>query len=116
MNSGSGKAQREMHPTNIKQEVGYFGPHEKIIEIGDQKHIIFQEGGYVTFWMNPQEFIDTKFSQYDDPQLKDKTKADSISNIKSAGVDISVVKGKKVGNLQDVSRKNSFYVTKIKLK
>ena len=68
--------------------------------------MLFQEGGDAPFWMNTQERVDTKFSQYDDPQLKDNKKAELLGNIKSAGVDVSVVNGKRLGELQDISRKN----------
>ena len=54
MNSGYGGAQRDMHLKKINQEVGYLGPHEKILEVGDETHMVFQEGGDVTFWMNQQ--------------------------------------------------------------
>ena len=65
--SGYGEAQQEMHPTNIKQEVGYLGPHEQIIEVGDDNAMVFQEGSNVTFCMTPQERVATNFSHYDDP-------------------------------------------------
>ena len=55
-----------MQTTNIKQEVGHIGPHEKIIEVGDEKHMVLQEDGDLPFWMTPQELVDTKFSQYDE--------------------------------------------------
>ena len=42
--SGYSESQREMHPKNIKQDVGYLGPHEKILEIGDDQNMVFQEG------------------------------------------------------------------------
>ena len=54
--------------------------------------MIFQEGGDVPFWMTPQERVATKFSQYDEPQLKDKTKDEFIGNLKSSGVGIYVLK------------------------
>ena len=54
MNSGYGGAQKDTNPTNIKQEVGYLGPHKWIIEVGDEKHMLFQEGGDVPLWMTPQ--------------------------------------------------------------
>ena len=66
-NIGYGGAQQEMHSTKIKQEVGYLGMHEKIIETGDENHMLFQEGGDVPFWMTPQERVATKFSKYDVP-------------------------------------------------
>ena len=95
-----------MHPTKMKQEVGYLFLHEKIIELGDQKHMLLQEGGDVPLWMTPQDHVATYFSQYDEPQLKDKTKTELLGNLQSAGVDISVVKEKRVGELQYISRKN----------
>ena len=55
--------------------------------------------------MKPKERVDKKFSQFEEPQLKDNTKAKLLSNLKSAGVDIHVVKGNKVGDLQDISHK-----------
>ena len=67
--------------------------------------MVFQEGDNVPFWMNPQESIDKNIIKYGDPQLKDKTKDELLSNLKSAGVDIYVVKGKRVDELQDTSRK-----------
>ena len=51
-----------MHPTNIKQEVGCIGPHDQIIEVGDENHMVFQEGGDLIFWIAPQERVDMKFS------------------------------------------------------
>ena len=42
-------AQQEMHPTNIKNEFGFLGPREKILEVGDDHHRAFQEGGDVPF-------------------------------------------------------------------
>ena len=62
MNSGCGGSQLEMHPTNIKQEVGCLGPHEQIIEVGDENHMVFQEGSNVIFWIAPQERVEMKFS------------------------------------------------------
>ena len=105
-----------MNPKNINQEVGYFGPHEKIIEVGDENHMLFQESGDVPFWMTPQDSVAKTFSQYDDLQLKDKTKAELLGNIKSAGVDISVVKGNRLYKIQDISHKNTISVTTIKNK
>ena len=102
MNSGYVKSQREMHPTNTNQEVGYLGPHERIIEVEYEKHMVFQEGGNVQFWNNPQDCVVTKFSQYDEPQLKDKTKSKLHGNRKSDGVDISIVKGKRVVNMHNI--------------
>ena len=74
--------------------------------------MVFQEGSDVPLWMTPQERVATKFSQYNEPQLKDKTKAYLLGNIKSYGVDISVVKEERVGGMQDISRKKMISVTK----
>ena len=56
--------------------------------------MVFQDGGNEPLWMTPQERVSTKFSQYDEMQLKDKTKAELLGNLKISGMDISVVKGK----------------------
>ena len=101
-----------MHPTNIKQEVGYLGPLEQILEVGDNHHMVFQEGGYVPFWVTPQEHIATKLSQYDELQLKENTKAELLGNLKIADMDIYVVKGRRVGKLQDISHKHFISVTR----
>ena len=93
-------------PKNINYDFDYLGPHEIIIQVGYQQHIIFQEGNDVPLWMTPQELLATKFSQYDEPQLKDKTNAELLGNLKSARVDISVVKGKRAGELQDIYPKS----------
>ena len=73
--------------------------------------MVSQEVGDVPFWVNPQEHVATNSSHYDYPQLKYKTKAQLLGNIKISGVDIYVVKDKKVGGLQDIARKNSIPVT-----
>ena len=52
-NSGYGGSQRDMHPTNTNQEVGYLGPNEKKFDVGDWQHMILQEGSDVPFWINP---------------------------------------------------------------
>ena len=61
MNSGYDGTKREMHPTNIKQKIGYLGLHERILEVGDDKHMVFQEGGNVPLWVNPQDPLGTNF-------------------------------------------------------
>ena len=100
-----------MHATNINQVVGYLVLHEKIIDEGYSRHMLFQEDSDVPFFMAPQERVSTKFSKYDEPQLKDNTKDNFLGNLKSYCVYISVVKGKKVGELQYISRKNPISVT-----
>ena len=97
MNIGYDGTQQEMHPTTINQEVGCLGPHGRIIEVWYEQHMVFQEGDDAPFCITPQDCTVKNFIQCDDTQLKDKTKAQLLGNIKSAGVDISVVKGKMVG-------------------
>ena len=79
-----------MQQTNIKQEFGYLGPHDRIPEVGDDKHMLFQQVSGVSFWMTPQERVYTKFSQYDKMQLKYNTKAELLE---SSGMDMSVDNG-----------------------
>ena len=67
--------------------------------------MVFQEVGGVPLWMTPQERVATKFSQYDEPQLKDNTKAELLGNLKSSGVYISLLKGKSVDEMQEISHK-----------
>ena len=40
-----------------------------------------------------------KLIQYDEPSLKDNKKFDLLGNIKISGVDVSVVKGKRVDEM-----------------
>ena len=101
MNSEYGVAQQEMHLTYIKQEFGYLGPHELIIEVGYGQHVVFQKGGDISLWMNLQERVATNFSKYYELQLKYKTKAELIGNLKIYAVSISVVKGKRLGIWHD---------------
>ena len=39
---GYGGAQREMQPTKINQIVGFLVPHEQIIELRDENHMVLQ--------------------------------------------------------------------------
>ena len=96
-NSGYVRTQQEMHPTNTKKEVSRLGPYEKIIEVGDGQNMEFQESGDVPLYITPQEHTVTKLSHCDEHQLKDKTKYGLLGNLKSAGMDISAVKGTRVG-------------------
>ena len=92
-----------MHPTNIQHDYGYLGPHEQILEVGDEHNVVFQQGSDVPFCMTPQQRVSTKFSHYDELSLKDNTKSDLFGNLKSAGMNMSVVKGDMVGELQNIS-------------
>ena len=105
MKSGYSEAQREIHPNNTNQDVGYLGPHEKILEIGDEQNMVFQEGDDVSLWTTPQKRSAMKFSQYYVPQLTDKKQAELLGYLKSAGVNISILKGNKVGELKDIACK-----------
>ena len=73
--------------------------------------MLFQEGRYIPLWTTPQEHVATKFGQYDDMQLKDKTDSELLGNLKRAGVYIYVVKGNRVGDMQDIYCKKMISVT-----
>ena len=103
MHSEYGRLQRYMHPTQTNQEVGYLGLQEKIIDVGNVQHMVFQEGGYGPFWVTPQEHIATNYSHYDEPQLKDKKKDELLGNLKSSRMDVYGVKGKRLDNLHDIA-------------
>ena len=102
-----------MQLKNINKEVGYLGPNERIIYVRDDQNMVLQEDRNVPFWMTPQERISTKFSQYDNMQLKDKTNDKLLGIIKIAGVDSSVVEENRVGQMQDIDLKNYIYAIKI---
>ena len=89
MSSGYVEEQREMKPTNIKQNFGCLARHERIVEVWDQEHMIFQQVGNGPLCITPQQCVATKFSYYYDQSLKDKTKSELLGNIKYAGMDMS---------------------------
>ena len=105
-----------MHPTNTNQEVVYLGLYEKIIYVWDDHNMVFQEGGNGTLWMNPQEILAANFGDYDDTSLKDNTNAELLGNIKSADVVMYLVKGKRLGDMQDISCENVISITNIIMK
>ena len=74
--------------------------------------MVFQEGSDLPVGVTPQESVATKFSHQEELQLKDNTKAEFFGNIKGAGVNISVVKGKKVGKIQETACKKQRSVNK----
>ena len=37
---------------NINKEFSHLGPHDRIISVGDEHNMVFQDGVYVTLWMN----------------------------------------------------------------
>ena len=63
--------------------------------------------------MTPQDHVPTKFSQYDYQSLKDKTKAELLGNLKRSSMDMSVVKGERVCELQGISYESPVSVTNI---
>ena len=63
--------------------------------------------------MTTQERVAIKSSQHDDSYLKYKIKAELLGKLKSTGVDIFVVKGKRVGELQDTTLKKMISITNI---
>ena len=105
-----GIAQQYIHATNIKKEVGYLGLYERILGVGGDHYMSFQEGINRPFWMTPKELVATKFSQHDQSSLKDNTEDELIGNIKISGIDMYVLKGKKVNYLQDIAHENSISV------
>ena len=67
MKSSYGVSQLDMHPTKIKQGVGYLGPHDQILEAVYDQHMVFQEGVNVPLFVNPQYRVAMEFSQYGEP-------------------------------------------------
>ena len=102
MNSDYSGSKLQIQPTDSKQEVGCLDLHGKILEVGDEKYMVFQQGGNTPLWMTPQEREATKFCQYDEPKLKYKTKDKLLGNLKSYDVDIYVLKGKRLGQIEEV--------------
>ena len=71
--------------------------------------MVFQEGGYIPFCITPQETVVTNTSNYYELQLKGKKKAELLSNLKSADVDIYIVKGYRVGDMQDIYHRMLYF-------
>ena len=61
------ETQQEMQPTKIKKEVGCLGPHGRILEVGYEKNIAFQEVRNRPLWMTPQDRVAINLSKYDKP-------------------------------------------------
>ena len=74
-----------MHPINTNHTFGYLGPHERIFGVGDEQHMLFQEGGNYPLWMTPQERAATKCIHYDDLSLKYKARDGLLGNLKILG-------------------------------
>ena len=106
INSGYGGSKLKIHSKHIKQEIRYLGPHEQIIEVGDEQNMSFQEGVDVPFCINPQEHVAKTFSRYYEISLKYRTKAELIGDLEITDVDIYVVKGKWVRKLQYIAYEN----------
>ena len=75
MNIGYGGSQQQIYPTNIKKEVGYLGLYDKILEVGYEQQMVFQQGNNGPFCVTPQEHASMKLIKYDESSLKDKTKS-----------------------------------------
>ena len=44
-----------MRETQIKQEKGYLGPYQRILQPGDTQKMIFEGNDVGPFWMSPEE-------------------------------------------------------------
>ena len=53
INSGYGGSQQQMHQKNINKEFGYLDVYVIILDVGDEQHMVFQEGGDGKLWMTP---------------------------------------------------------------
>ena len=42
-----------MHQKNINKEFGYLDVYVIILDVGDEQHMVFQEGGDGKLWMTP---------------------------------------------------------------
>ena len=63
--------------------------------------------------MTPQEHVATKFSHYNELSLKYKTQAELPVNLKISSIYMSVVKGKRVGDIRDNGHENLISLRKI---
>ena len=68
--------------------------------------MVLQEGGNVPLCITPQERVVMKFSQCDEPLVKDKTYDELLNNLKIIGMGISIVKGKRLDYMQYITHKN----------
>ena len=93
----------EIHPTKIKQESGYLGPHPCIFKPGQVHYLLFQYNNNGPFWMTPEEREFKRHSQFDEPTNAAKAKADLLRDLQKAGISMTALKGKMVGVLQDLA-------------
>ena len=76
------------------------------MNVGYDQNKVFQEGGDEPFWMTLQERVAINSINYDEPSLKYKTKDYLLDYLKTAGLDMSIVKENISGELQDISCQN----------
>ena len=91
-----------MHPTNIKQEAGYLGPHPCIVEPGQVHYLVLQDADDGPFWMTLDEMEAKRHSQLDEPSNVATTKDNLLRDHKKADISMNRLKGKRVSNIQDL--------------
>ena len=106
----------EIHPTKIKQESGYLGPHPCIFKPGQVHYLLFQYNNNGPFWMTPEEREFKRHSQFDEPTNAAKAKADLLRDLQKAGISMNGFKGKRVGDLQDLATMIDFVTVNCVLK
>ena len=95
-----GGKQSRVRDTEIKEEVGYLGPHSPLLTVGDIQKMCFKEGDDGPYYMSP---INRELHRYDEvkgKKVKKRLKKDMCQDLERLGFN---VRGKTIKEVQEMA-------------
>ena len=95
-----GGKQSRVRDTEIKEKVGYLGPHSPLLKVGDIQKMCFEEGDDGPYYMSP---INRELHRYDEvkgKKVKKRLKKDMCQDLERLGFN---VRGKTIKEVQEMA-------------
>ena len=100
MSTTWGGKQCKIRDTEIKQEMGYLGPHSPQLCVGSIQHMVFQEGDQGPYYLPPNLQEIRKYDEIRGKQVKNRLKKDLCQDIERLGI---ATRGKTIKELQEIA-------------
>ena len=91
MSKGFGGKQRHMH-TSVMKDLTFFGPHSRILKLGDTQHMVYQDSDTGPFYLSSQEKKKQKYDQAVPGKFiqRNKTKVELVKELTIKNINCTV--------------------------
>ena len=103
-----GGKQSRVRDTEIKEEIGYLGPHSPLLKVGDIQRMIFQEDDEGPYYMSP---INRDLHRYDEvkgKKVKNRLKHDVCEDLQRLRFS---TRGKNIKEVQELATSQNLPIT-----